>query len=897
MTAHTPRDTQRARLQAVSHRLQVDPEFYEPLERYRPRNHFLSVAETFVPVTSQLIQEAFWTHVKPLGARSLMQGWKIHVSATQDNATTILEKAGRICVKAGVPFKFASDRQILSMLLSKGCARGSSGKFMTIYPRSVESCQELLDALYEELKDQEGPYILSDRRYKDSKVVYYRYGGILPFTRVDASGGRASFLLSPTLEEVPDERTPYFQLPEWISDPFQAPEEDTDLVLGGGRFEITSVLNHSNTGGVYLALDHATGQQVVVKEARPHINVSVSGADAVDKLRKEHRLLTSLSGTGIAPEPVAFFVEWEHAFLVQERIEGHTLHGFAAQRSKAIRVRYTVPEVQAWFRQVRSLAVSTIRLVARLHDRGIAFGDLSANNIMVTNPEAAHPELRLIDFEGACEIGVDGAINMFTPGYAPAARLERRETHLTDDHYALGALMLGLIMPITIINGVKPDAYEVFGRSLERDFDLPPAYMDAVLALTQTESTVELHALADALEALPDSGSQLAILTPTAAVDPERLQAAAQGALKYALAVADFGRDDRLFPAGPQHNNPLSLDHGALGVALALQTVTGHVPSEVMDWIARQPLQTGRLSSGYLGGLGGVASALHRLGQSSLATRALQAALRHPLLFETPGLATGASGAGLAALELHRTSGEDQLLQQARRIGAVLTQTAQVEDGRATWPTLGPVQVGLAGGGSGMALFLLTLFVATQDEQYLQLGRQALAADIAQGRRVDGEEALGFPERAGEGNILYPYLMTGSAGVGSVLLRFHHVAPEAGDEAVLEGIHAAVAHKYTLFPGLHSGLAGLGMYALDAYQFLQDPRYLQDAHRAAEGTLLFGVQKPQGLAFPGDHLHRISTDLGTGGAGIAVFLHRLAQGGAHPLFPDALLQRPAAVHA
>lgn len=896
MTANTPRDVQRNRMQAVSYRLQVDPEFYEPLDRYRPRNHFLEVAEAFVPVTSQIMQESFWTHVKPIGSRSLMQGWKIHVSATQDNAPSILDIAGRVCVKAGVPFKFASDRQILSMLLSKGCARGSSGKFMTIYPTSVEACQDLLDTLYEALQGQEGPYILSDRRYKDSKVVYYRYGGIVPLTRMDAGGGKASFLLSPTLEEVPDDRTPYFSMPDWVSDPFQAPEEDTDLILHDGRFEMTSVLNHSNTGGVYLALDHATGQQVVVKEARPHINVSMAGDDAVAKLRKEFRLLTTLSGSGIAPEPVAFFTEWEHAFLVQEYIEGNTLHGFAAQRSKAIRSGHSVPEIQAWFGQVRVLATNTVRLVAQLHERGIAFGDLSANNIMVTDPESGAPRLRLIDFEGACEIGVDGAINMFTPGYAPAARLERRETFLTDDHYALGALMLGLIMPITVVNGVKPDAYQVFGRSLERDFDLPAAYMDAVLALTEPESSVDLHALADALATAPGSGAAPRIVAPTEQVPQSVLQSAAEQALAYALSVAHFDRDDRLFPAGPQHNNPLTLDHGALGVALAFQSIHGQVPAEVTAWAARQTINA-RFAPGYFGGLGGISSAFGRLGEDELADRAMHAALRHPLLFEKAGLNTGASGAGLAALERHRSTGLSFYLQKAQRIGDVLEQMAVVQDGQATWPSFGPVQVGLSGGGSGVALFLLTLFVATQDERYLRLGRQALAADLAQGRQVDGDAALGFPEFPGNGQILYPYLMTGSAGIGSVLMRYHHVTPQDDDLAVLEGIQAATTQKYTLFPGLNAGLAGLGMYALDAHHFLQDDRALQAAHRAAEGVLLFGVEKPSGLAFPGDHLHRISTDLGTGGAGIAVFLNRLANGGAHPLFPDGLLRVPADAQA
>jgi hypothetical protein len=36
------------------------------------------------------------------------------------------------------------------------------------------------------------------------------------------------------------------------------------------------------------------------------------------------------------------------------------------------------------------------------------------------------------------------------------------------------------------------------------------------------------------------------------------------------------------------------------------------------------------------------------------------------------------------------------------------------------------------------------------------------------------------------------------------------------------------------------------------------------------------LPRPEGVAFPGDYSQRISTDLGTGGAGIALCFHRLA---------------------
>jgi hypothetical protein len=70
------------------------------------------------------------------------------------------------------------------------------------------------------------------------------------------------------------------------------------------------------------------------------------------------------------------------------------------------------------------------------------------------------------------------------------------------------------------------------------------------------------------------------------------------------------------------------------------------------------------------------------------------------------------------------------------------------------------------------------------------------------------------------------------------------------------------------------GLAGIGDFLLDAWTFTGDDKYLQSAHRVAQGVMAFSVNR-EGIAFPGDSLSRLSCDYGTGSAGIALFLNRL----------------------
>lgn len=863
---------QEDRFRKVISKLHVSSEFYEPLERYQPREHFYNRARGILPRSWRLMQEAFWTHALPLDSSAPVQGWKIHISATPKNAEKILTLAVPVLVKHQTAFKFASDYFILSLLNSKSCSRGSSGKFMTVYPRNEEQFKILLSDLDGVLKGQEGPYILSDKRYKDNKVLYYRYGGIRSIKRFDASGDPTPMLLAPNFEEVPDQRSPQFVLPAWVQDPFPSEEEESSGGLNGGRYVVNGVMGHSNTGGVYSALDQHTGKQVVIKEARPHTNMNLSGNDAIDQLRKEHRLLQVLSGSGISPEAIDYFTEWEHEFLVQERIEGSSLRGYAAQKSKIIRTHITLPEVQDWFKSLRVLSRNIVEVIHQLHERQVVFGDLSPNNIMLISADTL--QVKLIDFEGACEVGIDEPVNLYTPGFASQDRKGRDGIDFADDHFALGSTLLSLMMPLTVVTGIKPDAIRVFTREVQQDFGIPEAFVNIILSLTGQSETV--YSLPEIIEMLSDEAMQIGemnILHNADLISDEVLEDRMQRILTYTESVADFGRKDRLFPGGPHLNNPLSVDHGALGVTYALHTLKGEVPEQVMQWILRQDIHAGYVP-GLYGGLSGMAWTLAELGYVQQGKKVLKHAELHPLLYKSMDLQNGAAGYGLTCLYFWQKTGEDLYLQEARIVAEVLSETAIETDKGLAWGNKGYHHIGYAHGSSGIALFLLYLYSATGDQSHLEMGKKALDFDLNHARDTE-EGTLGFPDNTQNLNTLFPYLMHGSAGVGTVLLRYHHLTGDARYLDLIGKIKGAVAHKYALFPSLFAGLTGLGNYLLDCHQFLQDDSYLPLAHRAASGMLLFGIEKEEGLAFPGDYLHRISTDYATGSAGMALFLHRL----------------------
>jgi lantibiotic modifying enzyme len=177
-------------------------------------------------------------------------------------------------------------------------------------------------------------------------------------------------------------------------------------------------------------------------------------------------------------------------------------------------------------------------------------------------------------------------------------------------------------------------------------------------------------------------------------------------------------------------------------------------------------------------------------------------------------------------------------------------------------------------GGSGIALFLLYLYGATGDPKYLFYATGGLDYEIAHARIDD--EIAGW-NRADGDSMELPYWRFGSSGVGSALIRFSSILGDGRYRELAEkaGNHAVT--KYSVSPGQFSGLSGIGEFLIDLYRFTGKQKYLDDAFKVAEGALLFQIKRPEGIAFPGDELTRISTDYGTGSAGIGMFLRRLLE--------------------
>jgi len=147
-----------------------------------------------------------WLVYWPAGVQSPPQGWKVHVSACLDNASRILTTVWGYCLQHRVPFKFRRDLDSLLLVNAKYAHRGSSGKFITIYPADEAQLEVVLTELGEALAGSQGPYILSDLRWGEGPL-YVRYGGFAERRCVSETGALVLAIADPDGRLVPDRLT------------------------------------------------------------------------------------------------------------------------------------------------------------------------------------------------------------------------------------------------------------------------------------------------------------------------------------------------------------------------------------------------------------------------------------------------------------------------------------------------------------------------------------------------------------------------------------------------------------------------------------------------------------------------------------------------------------------
>jgi len=344
----------------------------------------------------------------------------------------------------------------------------------------------------------------------------------------------------------------------------------------------------------------------------------------------------------------------------------------------------------------------------------------------------------------------------------------------------------------------------------------------------------------------------------------------------YVLRTADCTRSDRLWPADFMvfATNSLSVAHGACGPVLFLHDAGRDLPADVVAWLLEQPVSVETHPPGLYMGLAGIAWTFLQIGLTDKAEAVMATAYRSPLLYDDPGILLGAAGWGLASLRFWMATGRQVYLDRAMQAGEHLLATGQREGDTRRW-RCGmdqKIHYGYGYGASGIALFLLYLGAVTGRADLREGAIQGLEFDLA--NKSDSEVGWQW-KRLEDDTVLYPYWIHGSAGIGSTLVRFARLLGADRYRALADRIAEDTFVKYSFIPSLFDGLAGIGELMVDMWSLTADEAYREYAFDIADTMLWFKIDRPEGVAYPGGWLTRISNDYATGAAGIGLYFTRL----------------------
>lgn len=813
----------------------VDPLFYDALTNTKARTTEYG-EDLLLPDGWKRAAQNDWTVVGPDEDPLPPQGWKVHISARREDAAEVLALVWEHCTTRGIAFKFLRGPQMLLMRNSKYAGRGSSGKFITVYPHDDAELERICADLSALLAGREGPYILSDLRY-GAGPVYVRYGGFAARYCLDDSGKVVPAIEDATGTLVPDRRDPVFKVPDWIELPaFLRPhlEARGNAKVASVPYAIEKVLHFSNGGGLYMGRDTRTGTPVVLKEARPHAGLDATGADAVTRLRHERDTLRRLADVPQVARVHDDFPLGDHDFLALELIEGEPLNKALVRRYPLTRPDASADDLRAFTDWALDTHAQVERVVRDIHRHGVVYGDLHLFNVMVGPDD----RVTLLDFEAARDVTEDARPALRNQAFAAP----RDRTGFAVDEYALACLRLALFLPLTAVLRLAPDKAAHFAEIIRSRFpDVPASYLDDAVRVIRGD------------DAPP---------TLSLTLDRDRI---ATGI----LATATPEREDRLFPGDIEQfrSGGLSLGYGAAGILWTLHTCgAGRFPDHE-QWLADRvapPPSGSRL--GLWDGLHGVAFALHTLGRTAEAVDLLELCLGEPWRDLNTDLVSGLAGVGLSLDHFARVTGdaavrdagEDVLKLLAERLDAA-PPPGEISGGSHPY-------AGLTRGWSGPAMLFLQRYEHTGDPALLDLAARALRRDLhACVIRDDGSMSVN------EGWRTMPYLAHGSVGIGLALDRYLAHRPSDEFAPASAAIRQSARSPFYAQSGLFAGRAGIVAYLAGrvALGTLED---VTDLARQAGALVWHALPYGEHLTFPGEQLLRLSTDLATGSAGVLLAL-------------------------
>ncbi|WP_457028388.1 class IV lanthionine synthetase LanL [Kitasatospora sp. P5_F3] len=813
-----------------------------------------------------------WSYLNDPRMPAMAHGWKLHVSARPGDLEAVTGLVLPVLQRHVCHAKFAKDPETLRAINSGVPSAGAVGKAITVYPLAgtiVGIAEELVAVL----RGREGPQIVSDRRVDPDAPVYYRYGPFTGSYRTGRSGRLESVMTGPDGRVFDGLATGSYRCPPWAEDPFADQSARTGKPaspgFGGGRYRVTAGIVRKPQGNVYRAVDLASGQPVVVKQARAFVAEDESGADTRDRLRNERAVLAALDSVADVPRVLDYFRHRSDEYLVMSSCGDRDLRR-EVQRNGPYRDDDARPG-----RTLSGLAARLLRVLDDVHGQDVVVRDLKPDNVV-------------LDLAGRCQV-IDFGISTLgglgptgaTPGYSKPVARESGPAEAADDYYALGAT---LFFAATGMDPVIVDTDAGINRDrtlLGLAWALPgPEHREIGAVIS------DLMSFDPAVRAV--GAGRLRTGTPvrrSAArpprLDDDLLQEIVEHTTAFCVAEARRIADPAL-AARANIPTPIDVYGGSSGLGLELLQHTHRTEvREAVDALARWTAEQSRaLSAGFYSGRTGVELFLTTAG---LGARSDLPALPSEGPDGGPPEADqieGVAGIGLGRLLLarHASGAGDHLAIAAQCSLMLVSGTARLAPTGSGTTGSAALLEGFAHGKAGVAYFLLEYGSATGDPAAVAHARAACArlASVTPGI-ITAATSPGATRRYGS-------WCRGLAGLGTVLVR----AADRLDEPEYLTLAkrtartcAALAPRMPLVTQC-CGLAGVGELMVDvALASHSASEEFWDAARTVAELILTrsGGTRPR-PTFPDADLTTSSATWAGGSAGVLAFLRRLqAHGG------------------
>lgn len=852
-----------------------------------------------------------WAHARPSGVTTPVQGWKLHVSATQANVIEVLEQVVAVLLRRPCAFKVARDLDQVRELTGAHCDRVQAGKVITVYPGTDDQTRQLAAELADATAGLSGPRVLTDRPVRPGSIVSYRYGAFRGVPRFATSGMMIAGLQAPDGTVIEDRREPRFSPPDWAVDPIASHEVDgstpTQQVpdasdrsrktgrepdLLAGRFKIIGAVRHAARGGVFRALDTTNGRAVIIKQARGHIAETIAGEDTRARLRREAEILQDLQDIPGLPRLITTFDQEGDHFMVEDDLGGRSLSAWVTG----------TPDVDP--RRLLAVLADVADLVATLHRRRQVLRDLGPNNIIIGD----HDQVGLVDLETVLRPGEDPSVARgATPAYcAPEQRGGMPSA--AADVYSFGAtIAFAFTGEHPIPDALLPtmaDWLNVGGRGRRLPVDLDGLVRTMCSPNPDLRPGIEsvaaaLHdLLGRTLQLTPSRTAVESALAPTH--DPLAGATLDDAIDRLTSMVLEAVHTDNAYAAVDSssvglNTAPTNVHHGSSGVLLALSRHhrTSHDPEvratlrALADWTLRR---TANLPEGVPVGMsfgaGGTAYALAAAAEELDDPDLLAAAVAYALTIEIRGagydFTHGLAGLGTAMIDLWDRTADPRLADRCAVLAdQLLTQVVHTDRGIG-WPGAGgaPI-VGFAHGLAGPTTFLLEAGRRFDEKRWLATARHGI--DTLVGNAVVTDECARWRLDLSDRPLTAIWWCHGTAGVAIPLVRTAGV-----DETLLEAAaRALVADRWRVGIAWCHGLAGSADTLLDLDQALPGHGWYQRAGELLGLAWSRRTIAPDGSVLLGDPGVGSVVDFGAGHAGLLAVMLRLRDGGPRLLLPEA----------